>query len=58
MDLQRRKSSLMWLMIAFCKDVTALVDQGSEVDIVYHAFRKGFSTDSYNIFTDELMKYR
>lgn len=51
MDLQRGKSFLMQL-IAFGKEVTTLVDEGSEVDIVYHAFRKGFSTVSCNTFTD------
>lgn len=31
---------------AFWKEVTALVDEKSEVDTVYHAAKKGFSTVS------------
>lgn len=35
-------------LIAFCKEVTALVDETSEVDTVYQAVKKGFSTVSHN----------
>lgn len=42
-------------LIAFCKEVTALVDETSEVDTVYQAVKKGFSTVSHNHrWTDEV----
>jgi len=44
-------------LIAFCEEMTALVDESRMVDIVYFDFTTAFNTVSHNIFisrqTDE-----
>jgi len=44
-------------LIAFYHEVSALVDEGREVDVCYFDFRQAFNTVFCNILTDELTKY-
>lgn len=43
--------------IAFCNEMTGLVEKGKAADIVYPDLRKAFSATSHNIFIDKLVTY-
>lgn len=43
--------------IAFYDEMTVLVDDGIEVDVVYLSFSKAFDTISHDICISKLMKY-
>ena len=45
-------------LIAFCDEMTGLVDEVRAVDVVYLDFSKAFSTVCRNILIDKLKKYR
>lgn len=55
-EFTKGKSCLTGL-INFYDDMTALVDEGRAVDIVYLDFRKVFDTVSHSILTEELVKH-
>lgn len=44
-------------LTAFYNEITSLVGEGGEADIVYLDFRKAFSTVYRNILIDKLMKF-
>lgn len=44
--------------IAFCNEMTGLVEEGKAVDVVYPDHWKAFSAASHNILIDKLVTYR
>ena len=44
-------------MVNLCHEMTSLVDEGREVDVVYLDFSKAFDSVSHKIFTEGLMNY-
>jgi len=45
-------------LIAFCVEMTGVVNEGRTVDVVYLDISKPLDTDSNNIHTEKMMKYR
>lgn len=50
-------SSCLSNLINFCDEMTGLVDEGREVNIVYLDLSKDFNTVSHKFLIDKLMKY-
>lgn len=50
--------SCMTILIGFYDEVTGLVDEEREVNVIYLHLSKAFDTVFHNILIDKLMKYR